>query len=255
MIDRRLTVGVIGGLGPSATMDFCNRVIRLTPVECEQDHLHLIIDNNPETPNRNQALDGTGPSPAPWLVESAQRLVGAGADFLVMPCNTAHAYADAIIESTTVPFVSIIEETVEWVQNWSNAQGAATAKVGLLAADGCLRARLYQDKLESLGFEFVRLAPAFQKDFMRLVYAVKTKGVHDELCDWMKALAEDLIGRGAKSIIAGCTEVPLTLRADEISVPLIDTTEILASRCVTYATHQEKLPSVAPTAGFGRVGT
>ena len=236
-------------------MDFCNRVIRHTPVECEQDHLHLIIDNNPKTPNRNQALEGTGPSPERWLVESAQRLVGAGADFLVMPCNTAHAYTDAIVAASRVPFVSIIDETTEWVQEWSNEQGAKTAKIGLLAVDGCLRAGLYQDKLELLGLELVRLNPSTQKDFMRLVYEIKKQGVHDGSCDRMKVMAEDLVAQGAEGIIAGCTEVPLTLKAKDIGVPLIDSTDILARRCVAYAMRYEGLPRTASTAEMKRLGT
>ena len=253
--DRQLIIGVIGGLGPSATMDFCNRVIRCTPVEREQDHLHLIVDNNPKTPNRNQALEGTGPSAERWLVESARRLDGAGADFLVMPCNTAHAYADAIIESTTVPFVSIIDETVEWIQKWSNKQSASSAKIGLLAADGCLRAGLYQDKVESLGLGLIRLSPSIQEDFMQLVYEIKKQGVHGGLCDRMKTMAENLIAQGVQCIIAGCTEVPLTLAPEHVSVPLIDSTEILASRCVAYAMRREILPGTPSTAEIKHVGT
>ena len=236
-------------------MDFCNRVIRQTPVECEQDHIHLIVDNNPKTPNRNQALEGKGPSPARWLVESAQRLVGAGVDFLVMPCNTAHAYAAEIIGTVDVPFVSIIEETVQWVQKWTDNQSSVTAKIGLLAADGCLRARLYQDKLEAGGFELVRLSPSNQEDFMRLVYEIKALGVGSALRARMKGLAENLIDQGAECIIAGCTEVPLTISEDDINVPLIDSTDILASRCVAYALRHERLPGKESNGKMKRVGT
>jgi aspartate racemase len=101
-------VGVLGGLGPAATADFFSKVVMATPAAADQDHLHVIIDNNPKVPNRNEAVAGTGVSPAPVLAEMASRLETAGADFLVMVCNAAHAFQDAITDAVRVPFVSII---------------------------------------------------------------------------------------------------------------------------------------------------
>ncbi|NNC77560.1 MAG: hypothetical protein HKN77_06305, partial [Woeseiaceae bacterium] len=82
--------GVLGGLGPVATVDFMQRVIDLTPVECEQDHVHMLVDQNPSVPNRQDAIMHGGESPAAALAAMALRLQKSGADFLVMPCNTAH---------------------------------------------------------------------------------------------------------------------------------------------------------------------
>ena len=93
-----LVVGILGGMGPAATVDLVSKILAATDAARDQDHLHLIVDCNPKVPNRNEAVDGTGPSPAPALVAMARRLEAAGADFLVMACNTAHAWEAEIRE-------------------------------------------------------------------------------------------------------------------------------------------------------------
>ncbi len=107
------TVGVIGGLGPKATLDFYAKLIEKTNAASDQEHLQVIINSNPKVPNRQHSLSGTGPSCAPHLIDSAQSLKRAGADFLVMVCNTAHAYEDDIRRATHLPFISIIEASVQ----------------------------------------------------------------------------------------------------------------------------------------------
>jgi len=206
-------IGVIGGLGPAATMDFCNRIIRLTPTRCEQDHLRLLIDNNPKAPDRNLALAGK------------------------MPCNTAHAFAEQITSSVTIPLVNIVDETVL-------ALAQDVKKVGVLAADGCLAADLYQRRLRRAGLDFICLDRAAQADFMGLIYQIKQCGVDAATRCRMQALSQMLQNNGADVVIAGCTEVPLALDESGLSVPLIDSTEILARRAVAYAKNQVSLPVV-----------
>ncbi|MEM7800896.1 MAG: amino acid racemase, partial [Chloroflexota bacterium] len=135
-------VGVIGGLGPKATLDFYSKVLDKTVANQDQDHLQVIINSNPKIPNRHTSIAGTGPSCIPSLIESARSLERAGADFLVMVCNTAHAYEDVIVSATSIPFISIISESVKACL----AKKPGLSKVGLLAADGCLDADLYQEK-------------------------------------------------------------------------------------------------------------
>jgi aspartate racemase len=227
-------IGVIGGLGPEATADFFSRVIRNTPAKTDQDHLHILIDNNPKAPNRHDAISGTGPSPAEMFAQSACRLETAGAEFLVMPCNTAHAFEKAITEAIQIPLVSIITETCNFIQ----AKHAGIQRVGLLAADGCLQAKLYDLGLDRVDVAPVCLSNERQKDFMALVHRIKATGVDDIIKTSMKQMANELIDHGAQAILAGCTEVPLVLGQNDLSVPLIDSTEILARRCVQIAKNQ-----------------
>ena len=241
------TIGIIGGLGPQATADFYHRVICHTPATSDQDHLHVLIDSNPKTPNRNLAIAGQGPCPGDTLRQSALRLQAAGADFLVMPCNTAHAFKDWIINAVDIPFIDIIDETVAHIQclnhqeahqeKWQPAhhRNIHIKKVALLATDGCLQSRLYHNALEAEGLATLCIDQSKQQHFMELIYAIKATGVTAEIKDQMMAMAQHLIGFGAQAVIAGCTEVPLVLSQGDLPVPLIDSTDILAKRCVHYA--------------------
>lgn len=228
---RPKTVGVLGGMGPAATADFFARVVAACSGGRDQDHIRLIIDNNPYVPDRNAASSGTGPSPGPVLAEMARGLERAGAELLAMPCNTAHAYKSDIVAATRLPFVDMIAETAEAVGRF--APGAA--RVGVLAADGCLDAELYQAALSERGLEPLLLTPERQAAFMALLYRIKSGELGAEARRDMAALAAALADAGAQAIIAGCTEVPLVLAAGDSPVPLVNCTDVLVERTVAAA--------------------
>lgn len=225
------TVGVLGGLGPEATLDFYAKVLTLTPAQRDQDHLHLIIDSNPMVPNRNEAVAGTGPSPGPLLSEMAAGLEKAGADFLVMVCNAAHAYRQDIEAGVSIPFVSLIEETCEATLR----RVPDLKKVGVLGSSGCLDAGLYQDAFAARGVTALVLEGTDRELFMKLLYRIKAGDKGNEVRKTMHSLAETLIAEGAQAVVAGCTEVPLVLSDDALPCPLIDSTAVLAERTVFYA--------------------
>lgn len=228
-----LTVGVLGGLGPEATLEFYAKVVALTPAGRDQDHLHVIIDSNPGVPNRNEAVAGTGPSPGPALAAMARRLEGAGADFLVMACNAAHAFQGDIEAAASVPFVSIVEETVrETLKRLPGVQ-----KVGVLGSSGCLDSRLYQDAFARVGVEVIVPEGAEREALMRLLYRIKAGDKGGEVRSAMRALSGSLVFREAEAVVAGCTEVPLVLFDGDVGVPLVDSSAVLAERTVYYAAH------------------
>ena len=226
-----LTVGVLGGLGPEATLDFYAKVIALTPATRDQEHLHVIIDSCPQVPNRNEAVAGTGPSPGPALAAMAKRLEGAGADFLVMACNAAHAFQSELEAAVSVPFVSIIDETVRATVE----RCPGVRKVGVLGSSGCLDSRLYQTAFARHGVEVVVPEGTEREGFMRLLYRIKAGDKGTEVCAAMRGLAEVLVVGGARAVVAGCTEVPLVLAQDALGVPLVDSSAVLAERTVYYA--------------------
>ena len=225
------TVGVIGGMGPAATLDFCARVLALTPARADQDHLRLIVDNNPSIPDRNRAIAGTGPSPAPVLAAMARGLHGAGAELIVMPCNTAHAFAGAVRAATPLPFIDIIEVTAEAAL----AEMPGLRRAGVLGAAGCLEAGLYQTALAKRGVEALVPEGSLRERFMTLLYAIKTGDTGLPARAEMAAIARDLTEQGAEAIIAGCTEVPLVLAAADLTVPLINSTDALALATIAAA--------------------
>lgn len=235
-----LTVGVLGGMGPAATVDFMDKLIKATGAEKEQDNLRLLVDCNPHVPDRNTAaIEGIHPGPV--IAEMAAGLERQGAQFVVMACNTAHAYEADIRAALTVPFVSLIAESAAALVK----RHPAAKRVGLLAGTGCLQARLYQDALASRGVEAVLLDEAAQQRFMTLLYQIKRGDSSDAARAEMRALADVLIASGAEVVMAACTEVPLVLSAGDIAVPLLDTTQVLVERTLAYARDGEALPSVS----------
>src|SRR5271155_1463044 len=132
-------VGIIGGMGPEATVDLMRRVIAKTPVSDDQDHIQLIVESNPKIPSRiAHLIDGTGADPTPELIRIAVNLQRAGAEALAIPCNTAHAYAHSIRRAVSIPLLDMVQLTVDQI-----ASTRRIARVGLLASSAVLATELY----------------------------------------------------------------------------------------------------------------
>jgi len=236
---QQKTIGILGGLGPEATVDLYAKIIVATGARRDQDHLRVVIDSNPKVPDRNRAIAGLGESCVPALAAMAQALERAGADFLVMACNTAHAFEAEIRAATRLPFISMIEETCDAVQ----CRWPAARRVGLLAAQGCLDARVYDRALARRGITVLTLDASDQAAFMQLVYRIKSADTGPEVRQAMAGLGNGLFARGAELVLAGCTEVPLVVAADGLAGPMIESTAVLAERCVRYARGELPLPA------------
>lgn len=213
------TLGVIGGMGPAATVAFLARVQALTPARGDQDHIRVIADINPHVPDRN-----TNPGEAEAVLTAmAVRLRDAGAEVLAMPCNTAHAQAGGV-RTVGPPFIDMIEETTARV----SATGAR--RVGVLATPG--GEALYAPALAARGLAAVLLEGADRETFMALIYGVKRGETGPAARAAMAALARSLAAAGADHLVAGCTEVPLLLAPEDAPVGLTDSAEVLAEVCV-----------------------
>ncbi|MGI6698097.1 MAG: aspartate/glutamate racemase family protein [Clostridia bacterium] len=145
------TIGVIGGMGPQATVDFFQKILDNTRVERDQDHIHVIIDNNPQIPDRTAFLLGKGESPLKSLVNSAVKLQLMGADLLAMPCNTAHYFYDEIVKFVDIPFINMIDEVAAGIR----AKNLGVNRVGLLATKGVYSMGIYSRYLQKYGIEAV----------------------------------------------------------------------------------------------------
>jgi len=230
-----LTVGVLGGMGPDATVDFMSKVIGATPAGSDQEHVHMLVDHNPHVPDRTRAILGKDGKPGPVLAAMAQELERSGADLLVMPCNTAHAYQHDIEAVINVPFVSIVDETV--------AACVGHVVVGLLATRGFLVSEIYQSALAAKGIDTIVPNDDQVSVLADLIAAIKTGDSGPKVGADMKCLAEALIDRGATAVIAGCTEIPLVLEQSMLDVPLVSSTDILAEATVAYALGKRSLNS------------
>ena len=137
---KRPIIGIIGGMGPEATLELFRLMLAATPVQKDQDHHHIIIDNYAQIPDRTAAILGQGPDPLPALTESARRLEQAGAAFLTMPCNTAHNWLSPLSDAVKIPVLDMITATAQCVASHT----PAIQTVGVLATRGTIQAELYQ---------------------------------------------------------------------------------------------------------------
>ena len=238
MGSEQKTAGVLGGMGPEATVDFMAKVIALTDASCDQDHVRMLVDHNPHVPNRQDAILGDGEDPGPVLADMAADLESIGADFLVIPCNTAYVFEDAILAATHIPLISIIGVSIAAAQD----RAPDAERIGVLATDGCLKAGVFQAGLDAAGLAAELPTEDELREFMALISAIKAGKQTDETARKMAHLAEALVARGAGAVIAGCTEIPLVLDQDAVSVPLISSTDALAEITVQLATGEIPLP-------------
>lgn len=227
---KALAVGVIGGLGPAATVDFLDRLVTATPAEIDDDHLRIHVDICPQIPNRNAAMRGEGPSPGPILARVARGLERAGAEVLVMPCNTAHHWRTDIEAAVSIPFIDMIAATAIEVSS-------VAKRAGILAGIGCHQADLYPAALWDAGVEPIVPTDDEKAEFMRILAVIKA-GRFDGASEGMARLARRLIEHGAQTIVAACTEVPLVLCAHQLTVPMVSSTDALVAATLRTALHQ-----------------
>lgn len=228
--------GILGGMGPQATVDLMSKVIAATPARCEADHVHMIVDCNPHVPPRTVALLEDGASPGPELARMARALVDAGATVLAMPCNTAHAFIDEIVAAVDRPVLHMIDLATDAIA--SRATNVRT--VGVLATRGTRRTRLYHDRIERHGWTVVDLDETDQARFDLLIEAAKTRRIEAADRAGLAHLIERLSERGADVVIAGCTEASLVLPESAV-LPVVDPTTVLAQAIVAYC-HADTAP-------------
>ncbi|GAA3645195.1 amino acid racemase [Flavivirga jejuensis] len=234
-------LGIIGGVGPSATVDFMNKIIQNTTAKKDQDHIKMIVEQNPQIPDRTANLIHNQTDPTIALFSTCKKLEAAGSNAIAIPCNTAHAFVKEIQEHLNVPIVNMITTTAEYIlENFGK-----DTNVGLLATNGSIQSKVYFNVLTAFGLRVVIPDETHQNYVMESIYGkfgVKA-GYTDGLCkEQILNGVNHLIKREAQVIILGCTELPLLfpknkeLRDSKKSVELVDPTLILAKKVVNLAT-------------------
>jgi aspartate racemase len=227
---KSLVLGVLGGMGPAATLQFLNQVHAFTPAKGDPDHIRILMDLNPKVPDRNTL----GAAAGAVLAEMAGALAGGGAEVLAMPCNTAHAHAGLIQRASGLPLIDLIETGA------NAARDLGARRVGVLGTKGALR--LYREYLAAQAMGLVSLSSERQDEFMATIYQIKGGDLGEGVRKAMAGYAADLIAGGAEAIVAGCTEAPLVLSAEDVRAPFIDPGELLARRCVAVCLGLEPVP-------------
>ncbi len=228
-------IGILGGMGPEATADLFHKIIKNTEAERDQDHLRVIIDNNPKIPDRTPAILGSGENPIPMMIEAAKNLERAGADFIVIPCVSAHYFIQELSERIAIPVISVIDEVAGEIERRS----PGLKRTGLIATTGTIRAGLFQDRLGKIGVEVVIPSSVEQEDLvMSSIYGesgIKAGFISPENRGKILKVTKALIDKGAQGIIGGCTEVPLVMQQSDIEIPFFDSLHILALAAIHRA--------------------
>ena len=223
----RRRVGVLGGMGPEATVLFMQRVIGRTEVTDDQDHVPLLVDNNPQVPSRVKAIvDGTGADPGPVLAAMARRLEAAGAEALAMPCNTAHHFAPEIRGAVCIPFLDMVALSARRLAE------AGVRRVGILASPAIRITGVFERPLAEHG-----VAPLYdrgEEDALAAIRAVKVRD-YEPARRTLATAAAAFERAGADALLVACTEFSILTEAARNVLPLVDTIDVLAEEVVAFS--------------------
>jgi aspartate racemase len=232
------TIGILGGMGPEAAVRLFNHIVKLTKAEKDQDHIPIIIINNPKIPDRTAAIIDEGPSPLPMLVEGAKKLEKAGANLIIMPCHTAHYHYDEIIKTINIPFLHLQKETRHYVE----LRYSHITRFGLLATTGMVESGLFQTIFQQKGLEIIVPDEKEQGIVMTAIYGEQgiKRGFKKEPRQLLIQVINQLKEQKVGAVIAGCTELSLVLNARELQLSVIDPLKIIAAAAILKAGYELK---------------
>ena len=234
-------IGVLGGMGPEATVLLMQRVIALTQANDDSDHIPLLVDMNTQIPSRIAALiNGDGINPGPTLAHMAENLESLGAKALAMPCNTAHYYASHITETSTIPLLNMINLSAERILKI----GKDNCLVGILASPATNTYNIFQNVFDQYGLKSI-----FSKNddhVLSMIKRIKSDGMSSEIAANIADIANELEGRGAQCLLVGCSEFSLFTGTLSSSLPIFDSVDLLAQAIVEFSGADIRSPQDAP---------
>jgi len=225
-----MILGILGGMGPAATCDLYKKIIDNTPAAKDQEHIHILIDSNAQIPDRTQYICGTGEDPRIEMIRSALRLEMMGADYVVMPCNTAHYFYDDIKAYSKIPILNMIRETAEFLK----INYPSNTEYLLLATEGTYTSGIYKNTFLQYGLNIIEPVQDDKRIIMSWIYNVKS-GKFDVSASEVKELISKYVKSGEMNVILGCTELPLLAEKTGVPEKYIDPVLILAKRCIEIA--------------------
>lgn len=229
---REKIVGIIGGMGPEATVDLMSRVIKATSARDDIDHIRMLVDNNPKVPSRIRALiDKNGESPLECLQDMARRLEGWGVDFLAIPCNTAHHYHHGVQQAVRIPLLDMIGLAVDYV----TSQTPDLKTVGLLSSSAVFDLGLYKERFANVGVNLMVMDPDDQKKVMAAIRKIKTSNYGLEVVQVIQEVADNLARQGAQALLIACTELSIIGGQITPKLHMFDASQILAEAIVKEA--------------------
>jgi len=224
-------LGVLGGLGPLATVDFLSKVVALTPASCDQEHFPWAVISLPQTPDRTMAILHGGESPLPYLSSAVRRLNGQGVSAIAILCNTAHHWYDELQQHSQAPILHIADAAITAL-----SECAPGTEVGILATRGTIFSGFYQKKLADAGFVPLIMDDVGQQDDVdECIRLVKAHQIA-EAGNYLKLALDASAKAGCRAVIMACTEIPVACKTlnDQDGLLVVDANLELARICVAH---------------------
>jgi aspartate racemase len=222
-------LGIIGGMGPEATVLLMSRIIVLTDAKDDCDHIPMLVDNNTQVPSRIKAIiEKTGDDPSNTLITMAKKLEGNGAKMLAMPCNTAHYYASTIQEAVNIPLLNMIDLTAERL----SLEGLTNATVGILGSPALALTEVYDNAFSSHGLQAIY--PENQQNMLNAIRLIKENSESADARQLLQNEAQKLILRGSERLVIACSEFSLISDCLPSIYPVIDSIDVLAKAVVDF---------------------
>ncbi len=224
MKKKDLLLGVLGGLGPMSTFYFCELLTAHTQANKDSDHVDMLVSSRASTPDRTAFILGnSSESPLPCMINEAMRLERAGADLIVIPCNTAHFFYDELAKAVNIPVLNIISETVKFLAQ------KGIHRIGLLATEGTVYSRSYHRLCEDSGILCLTPTEEEQAEINRIIYEAVKQNKAPDFSAFFRVSAS-LLDRGCECLVLGCTELSLLKKAGLTQPWYVDSLEVLAIR-------------------------
>lgn len=223
-------VGILGGMGPQATVLIMQKLLAVVQGQDDADHIPLIVDQNTQVPSRiRHLLEGNGDDPGPVLADMARRLVAGGAEALAMPCNTAHYYAAKIKAAVTVPFLDMVALSTAHAAELTGPDSC----IGILASPAVRKVGLFD-----AGLAKHRLKGLYATDEVAMLAAIrqiKAEGPQPLARATLQAASEELLARGAAVQMIACTEFSLIVDSVAQGAIIFDTLDLLVQAIKEFA--------------------
>lgn len=217
MIQEKI-VGILGGMGPEATVELMRRIVEKTPANVDNDHIRCVVDQNAKVPNRVLSIQGEIPSAGPILADMAKRLENYGADILCMPCNTAHFYLSEIQKEISIPFIDMLTCTVEYICK----KYPSETRIGIASTIGTKETNLYRDRLAHAGLEAVHSKPAIQERLSAVIANVKAGNTSQDTRNELNLIVDEMRKENISVIVMACTELSVICPDGEGIVDALD---------------------------------
>ena len=232
-------IGILGGMGPAATVELFGRIVNNTSAKMDQDHVNTVIINDPQIPDRTEFILGKGDNPVPRMVDNLKKLSQVGADVAIIPCMTAHSFISEMQEKSPIPIINAIE----LVETYLQESYPEVQKIGLLATSGSVESGVFKKYLSK---EIITPNNAEQERLMNVIYGkhgIKSGNIGNKVLLELTNIVDKIKEKRVQAVIAGCTELSLVMNEESVNMPVIDPILLLAKEAVRLGSSSSALVS------------